>query len=55
MKMQPDPDFIHRPLAYKAGNRLRLSYSVKIEKKNIRFRFVKLISMQLCSGCPLIE
>ena len=55
MKMQPDPDFIHQPLAYKAGNRLRLSYSVKVEKKNIRFCFVKLISMQLCSGCPLIE
>ena len=42
MKMQPDPDFIQRTLAYKADNRLRLSYSVKIEKKNIRFRFVKL-------------
>ena len=44
MKMQPDPDFIQRPLAYKAGNRLQFSYSVKIEKKNIRFRFVKLIN-----------
>ena len=42
--MQPYPDFIQGPLAYKAGNRLRLSYSVKIEKKNIRFRFVKLIN-----------
>ena len=44
MKMQPDPDFTQRPLAYKAGNRLRLFYSVKIEKKDIRFRFVKLIN-----------
>ena len=44
MKMQPDPDFFQRPLAYKAGNRLRLSYSVKIEKKNIRFHFVELIN-----------
>ena len=44
MKMQPDPDFFQRPLAYKAGNRLRLSYSVKIEKKNIRFGFVELIN-----------
>ena len=41
LKMQPDPDFIRRPLAHKASNRLRISYSVKIEKKNIRFRFVK--------------
>ena len=44
MKMQPDPDFIQRPLAYKVGNKLRLSYSVKIEKKNIRCRFVKFIN-----------
>ena len=42
--MQPDPNFFQRPLAYKAGNRLRLSYSVKIEKKNIRFRFGELIN-----------
>ena len=48
--MQPDPDFIRRPLAYKSSNRLWLSYSVKIEKKNIRFRFVMKKISNYCSS-----